>query len=129
MTSDPPNKPKGNDIPLLEDVVIPDDLEIDSGFVVFDDNKPANFDAITPEYDEVLLAMRDDILAHLEAELHTSVVSAVEQAIDEASERLSRILHQELTGKLEQRIRRLIEQRMEREFGPREHPLDESEKE
>jgi hypothetical protein len=129
MTSDPPNKPKSQDIPLLEDVVIPDDLEIDSGFVVFDDNKPTSFDAATPEYDEVLLAMRDDILAQLEGELHASIVSAVEQAIDEAGERLSLILHKELTGKLEQRIRHLIEQRMEREFGPREHPLDEREKE
>lgn len=129
MTSNPPNKPKGNDIPLLEDVVIPDDLEIDPGFVVFDETRPTNFDAATPEYDEVLLAMRDDILAQLEGELHASVVSAVEQAIDETSERLSRILHTELTGKLEQRIRHLIEQSMEREFGPREHPLDEREKE
>jgi hypothetical protein len=129
MTSDPPDKPKGTDIPLLEDVVIPDDLEIDSGFVIFDDNESTSFDSATPEYDEVLLAMRDDILAQLEAELHASVVSAVEQAIDETSERLSRILHTELTGKLEQRIRRLIEQRMEREFGPREHPLNASENE
>ena len=120
--SDSPLKPD-DEIPLLEDVVTPEELERDSEYVDFDDDSEVYIPA-TPEYDEVLLSMRDDIVAQLEGELRPLLVRSVEKAIDEATERLTQVLHDELTGPLEHRICQLIEQRMEEEFGPREQPLD-----
>ncbi len=125
MSIDPTDLPDDDHIPLLEDVVTPEELERESEYIEFDDVDSEDFAAATPEYDEVLHAMRDDIVAQLETELRPLVIRSVEKAIDEATERLAQILHDELTGALEPRMRHLIEQRMEEEFGPRELPLDE----
>ena len=123
MTIDPPDRAENDDIPLLEDIVTPDELERDSEYVDFDDADSEEYTPATPEYDEVLLSMRDDIAAQLETELRPLVIRSVEKAIDEATERLTQVLHDELTSPLENRLRRLIEARMEEEFGPRELPL------
>jgi len=125
MSIDPPDLPDDDKIPLLEDIVTPEELERESEYIDFDDADSEDFAAATPEYDEVLQAMRDDIVTQLEADLRPLVIRSVEKAIDEATERLTQILHDELTGPLEHRVRTLIEQRMEEEFGPRELPLDE----
>lgn len=129
MVSDVPDKPENDNIPILEDVVIPDELEVESENLHFEDTEAESFDTTTPEYDKVLLAMRDDIVAQLQADLHPLVVRSIEQAISESLERANRILHKELTRPLEQRLLNLIEERMEEEFGPREHPLDEEDEE
>jgi hypothetical protein len=126
MNIDPPNHPKNDQIPLLEDVVTPEELEIESEYVVFDDDSE-EFTPATPEYDEVLLTMRDDIVAQLERELRPLVIRSVEKAIDEATERLTQILHDELTSPLGLRVRQLIDERMEEEFGPRVQSLDSEE--
>jgi hypothetical protein len=123
MNIDPPAPPKDDEIPLLEDVVTPEELEIKSEYVRFDDDSE-EFTPATPEYDEVLLTMRDEIVAQLESELRPLVIRSVEKAIDEATERLTQILHDELAGPLGHRVRQLIDERMEEEFGPREKPLD-----
>jgi hypothetical protein len=107
-----------DEIPILEDIVTTDELERDSEYVEFAEPAPAA--SPIPEYDEVLLAMRDDIAAQLEQELQSVVAEAVEQAITEATERIAQVLHDELDGNLAHRIRGLIAQRMEQEFGPRE---------
>ncbi|MEJ2393381.1 MAG: hypothetical protein P8045_06065 [Candidatus Thiodiazotropha sp.] len=123
MNIDPPDHPKDDEIPLLEDVVTPEELEIESEYAGFDDDSE-EFTPATPEYDEVLLAMRDEIVAQLESELRPLVIRSVEKAIDEATERLTQILHDELAGPLGHRVRQLIDEHMEEEFGPREQPLD-----
>ncbi len=128
MTIDPPDRPEDEEIPLLEDIVTPEELERDSEYIEFDDVDSEEYTPATPEYDEVLLSMRDDIVAQLQSELHPLVIRSVEKAIDEASERLTQVLHDELVGPLGHRVRRLIEERMEEEFGPRELPLDEDTK-
>ncbi len=123
MTIDSPDHSEDDEIPLLEDIVTPEELERDSEYLNFDDADSEEYTPATPEYDEVLLSMRDDIVAQLQSELHPLVIRSVEKAIDEATERLTQVLHDELVGPLGHRVRSLIEQRMEEEFGPRELPL------
>jgi hypothetical protein len=120
--SDLPEIPEEDEIPLLEDVVTPEELERESEYIVFDDAESEEIAATPPKHEEVLLAMRDDILAQLQADLHPLIVRSVEQAIHEALERATLVLHNELTRPLEERLRTLIEERMEEEFGPRQHP-------
>jgi phage gp29-like protein len=122
MSSNAPDKPEEDNIPLLEDVVTPDELDAESELVNLDEDTES-VDSQTPEYDKILHDMRDDIVAQLQADLHPLLVQSVEQAIHEAMERAARVMHQELTRPLEQRLLDLIEERMEQEFGPREHPL------
>jgi hypothetical protein len=122
MSSNAPDKPEEDNIPLLEDVVTPDELDAESELVNLDEDTES-VGSQTPEYDKILHDMRDDIVAQLQADLHPLLVQSVEQAIHEALERAARAMHQELTRPLEQRLLDLIEERMEQEFGPREHPL------
>ncbi len=123
MSSNAPDKPDEDNIPLLEDVVTPDELDVEPELVSIDEDTESVV-STTPEYDKILHDMRDDIVAQLQADLHPLLVQSVEQAIHEAMERASRVLHQELTRPLEQRLLDLIEERMEQEFGPREHHHD-----
>lgn len=117
-----------DEIPLLEDVVMPDELEPDSATVSFAEQEPESAESQTPEYDVVLLAMRDEITSQLQRELQPIVAEALQHAIAETTERLAQILHDELDSTLERRIRGLIDQHMESEFGPREqHLRDEDE--
>ena len=117
------DKKEEDHIPLLEDVVTPEELEKESEYIDFDEADSEEFDPATPEYDEVLLSMREDIVAQLQSELHPLVIRSVEKAIDQATERLTRVLHDELVGPLGHSVRRLIDERMEEEFGPRDIPL------
>ncbi|MEJ2590339.1 MAG: hypothetical protein P8178_02875 [Candidatus Thiodiazotropha sp.] len=119
MTSSNEQPAQGEDeIPILEDIVTTDELERDSEFIEFAEPAPAA--SSVPEYDEVLLAMRDDIAVQLEQDLLGVAAEAVERAIAESTERIAQVLHDELDGNLAHRIRGLIAQRMEQEFGPRE---------
>jgi hypothetical protein len=123
MTS--PNEPHAQgdeDIPILDDVVNPDEMEGYAEYIEFADlqPQPTHIQPQVPEYDEVLLAMRDEISAQLEQDLQSIVADAVERAIDESTDRIVQILHDELDSTLVHHIRGLIAQRMEQEFGPRE---------
>jgi hypothetical protein len=122
--SDDQDKMEEDHIPLLEDVVTPEELERESEYIEFDEADSEEFAPATPEYDEVLLSMRDDIVAQLQSELHPLVIRSVEKAIDQATDRLTQVLHDELVGPLGHSVRRLIDERMEEEFGPRDLPLD-----
>ncbi|MGD8908640.1 MAG: hypothetical protein PVF13_02890 [Chromatiales bacterium] len=119
--SDLPEKPD-DEIPLLEDVVTPEELEKESEPTEFGDDDSKEPAAATPQLDEVLQDMRDDILTQLQVDLHPLVVRSVDQAIDEALERATQILHKELSRPLEERLRTLIEARMEEAFGSRQPP-------
>ncbi len=125
MAIDPPDHREEDEIPMLEDIVSPEELERDSEYLTFSDDDSEEYTPATPEYDEVLMDMRDDIVAQLQSELHPLVIRSVEKVIDETTARITRVLHDELVKPLGHRVRHLIEQRMEEEFGPREPPLDE----
>lgn len=123
MTSPDEQHAQGDDdIPILDDIVNPDEMEGDAEYVEFADlqPQPERTEPPVPEYDEVLLAMRDDIAAQLEEDLQSIVADAVERAVAEATGRIVQILHDELDNTLVHHIRGLIAQRMEQEFGPRE---------
>jgi hypothetical protein len=110
-----------DEIPLLEDVVMPDELKQDPETVDPVEAAPKTAESLVPEYDEVLLAMRDDIAARLLEDLQPMIATAVQRAIAEAIDRIEQVLHDELDSPLGHHIRGLIDQRMEAEFGPRNH--------
>lgn len=124
MSSDQPDNSANDDIPLLEDVVIPEELEMQQEIADFEEEDTERPDSITPEYDKVLQEMREDILHQLQVELHPLLVKSVELAIEEALKRAERVLHHELTRPMEHRLRALLEERMKEEFGPKEQHLD-----
>jgi hypothetical protein len=105
------------EIPLLEDVISP--AELASEYQQFTEIDETSDDSAIPEYDEVLLAMRDDIARQLEDDLRMMISNALDRAIGEAAGQIVRTLHDELDSTLEQRIRYLIDQRLTLEFGPR----------
>ena len=116
--SDEEKKPDVDpDIPLLEDVVKPDELA--SELRTFTELPEISEDSGIPEYDEVLLAMRDDIAKQLQDDLSQMLSEVLDRAIEEAGEQIIRTLHDELDTTLEQKIRYRIDQRLDMEFGPR----------
>lgn len=127
MATEEQDKRNNNGIPLLEDIVNLKELNIEAEYLEFDEVDSEEYIPATLEYDRVLLSMRNEIAAQLEADLRPLVVSSVEKAINEISGRLKQILRDELTDSLDQRVRLLIEERMEQEFGPLGLPPDENE--
>ncbi|MCU7852492.1 MAG: hypothetical protein KZQ80_09790 [Candidatus Thiodiazotropha sp. (ex Monitilora ramsayi)] len=124
MNNHETEKTEDSDIPLLEDVVTPEELEIESEYITFEEEAPKEAEAQVPEYDEVLLSMRDSIAEQLVQDLRPMVAKAVESAITETVGRISQMLHDELDSPLEHRIRCLIQEHMEAEFGPREQHMN-----
>ncbi|MCU7924462.1 MAG: hypothetical protein KZQ88_17365 [Candidatus Thiodiazotropha sp. (ex Dulcina madagascariensis)] len=123
MSNDEQSHRQDSAIPLLEDVVSTDKLESEHAGHTNNDREME--DSGVPEYDEVLLGMRDEIAKQLMDDLRLKVAEAVKQAITETTTRIGQILHDELDSSLERRIRHLIEQRLETEFGPRhQHSSD-----
>lgn len=120
MNDDERDRHEPDEIPLLEDVVTPEQLEIESEFILFEEEETTPTESDAPRYDATLPALRDEIAAQLQADLQSLVGQALDQAILEITQRLSRSLHEQLDDTLQRRIRSLIEQRLEREFGPRE---------
>ncbi|MCU7798538.1 MAG: hypothetical protein KZQ75_15535 [Candidatus Thiodiazotropha sp. (ex Myrtea spinifera)] len=124
MNNHETEKTEDSDIPLLEDVVTPEELEIESEYITFEEEAPKEAKVQVPEYDEVLLSMRDSIAEQLVQDLRPMVAKAVESAITETVGRISQMLHDELDSPLEHRIRCLIQEHMEAEFGPREQHMN-----
>ncbi|MCU7906923.1 MAG: hypothetical protein KZQ76_13990 [Candidatus Thiodiazotropha sp. (ex Epidulcina cf. delphinae)] len=125
MSNNEPSHHQDSAIPLLEDMVSADELK---SKYAGSTNKPRETeDSDVPEYDEVLLGMRNDIAKQLTDDLRLMVAEAVEQAVTESAARIEQILHDELDSSLEHRIRHLIEQRLETEFGPRHQHSSDSE--
>ena len=112
---DKPGNP--SNIPLLEDVITAD--EIVSEFHHFVDSEESSEESGIPEYDEVLLAMRDEIAKQLEDDLRGLISEALNRAIQAAGEQVMLTLHDELDSTLEQKIHYFINQRLDSEFGPR----------
>ncbi|MEW8508192.1 MAG: hypothetical protein AB2598_15975 [Candidatus Thiodiazotropha sp.] len=117
MNRDDTSQDQDSAIPLLEDVVSME--EIESELIEFADEEAEIADSGIPEYDEELLAMRDEIAKQLEDDLRGMVSDAVNKVIEDTTTRISQILHDELDSTLAHRISYLIEQRLEGEFGPR----------
>lgn len=120
MNDDKRQRQEEEAIPLLEDVVEPEQLEIESEFGVFEDEETTPVGNNIAGNEALRIALREEIASQLQDDLQSLVGQALDQAILEISQRLSRSLHEQLDGTLQRRIRVLIEQRLEHAFGPRE---------
>jgi hypothetical protein len=113
-----------DEIPLLEDVVAPEEVVAEPEFTGIVPPAPASAESSVPAYDDALLNLRDEIMTQLEEDLRPMIAQAVDRAIAEATDRIGQILHDELDHTLEHHIRGLIARHMEKEFGPRERHLE-----
>ncbi|MEJ2610301.1 MAG: hypothetical protein P8179_09470 [Candidatus Thiodiazotropha sp.] len=104
------------EIPLLEDVVTTEEFESES--LIFVDSEEPDEESGIPEYEEVLLALRDDLAKQLKDDLRLILSSVLNQAISEATQHIEQVLHDELDTTLEKRIRYLIDKRMASDFSP-----------
>jgi hypothetical protein len=127
MNNDKAQNHQDDEIPLLEDVITPNEVEIRSDDTSMGKAASGVTHASVPAYDEALLTLRDEIAAQLEDDLRPMIAKATERAIKEATERIDQILHDELDTTLEHRIRWLIAHHMAHEFGPRERHLGDDE--
>ena len=98
------------EIPLLEDIVRPDEVDSDTDAV--------DFEAITPTTAPDLSqpAVREAIAEQLLRDLKPIVTDAVESAISETVKRIEEMLHDELDSPLEHRIQCLIEEQLGKRF-------------
>jgi hypothetical protein len=102
------------EIPLLEDIVRPDEIGSDAEAIEFEGMMPA-----TSSPDLSQPAMREAIAEQLLQDLKPIVADAVESAISETVKRIDEMLHDELDSPLEHRIQCLIEEQLDKRFGPR----------
>jgi len=121
MSIDKLENHQDDDIPLLEDVVAPEEVarKVETFNIKLHDSPEDS----VPAYDKALLALRDEIMIQLEEDLRPIIAQAVDRAIAETTARIGQILHDELDNTLENHIRGLIAKHMENEFGPRERHL------
>jgi hypothetical protein len=101
------------EIPLLEDIVRPDEIGSDTDAIEFKGI------AATSSPDLSQPAMREAIAEQLLQDLKPIVADAVESAISETVKRIDEMLHDELDSPLEHRIQCLIEEQLDKRFGPR----------
>lgn len=103
---------ESQEIPLLEDIVRPDEIGTDADVIGFEGISP------TTTTDLPQAAMREAIAEQLLQDLKPIVADAVESAISETVKRIDEMLHDELDSPLEHRIRCLIEEQLNKRFGP-----------
>jgi hypothetical protein len=104
---------ESSEIPLLEDIVMPDEIGSDADALEFEGI------AATTSPDLSQPAMREAIAEQLLQDLKPIVSDAVESAISETVKRIDEMLHDELDSPLEHRIQCLIEEQLDKRFGPR----------
>jgi hypothetical protein len=96
-------------IPLLDDVVKPDEIEIS------EKAEEVSSQPI-PDTQAIIEVLRMGVANQLIHELQPIVSVAVDTAVTEVTEQARQLLFDELNGSLEKHIRRLIEAAVEREF-------------
>ncbi len=101
------------EIPLLEDIVSPDEIGSDADAIEFERIAERS----SPDLSQP--AMREAIAEQLLQDLKPIVADAVESAINETVKRIDEMLHDELDSPLEHRIQCLIEEQLDKRFGPR----------
>ena len=106
--------PNEEDIPLLEDVVDPDEI-----FFSLDNDQEFSDLETTPA--SVAKAVRDEVTAKLLNELNPIISIAIETAVQQVTEQIKLVLEDELEGTLEHRLRALIQEALEKNK-PRSQP-------
>ncbi|MEN8179325.1 MAG: hypothetical protein ABFS39_12025 [Pseudomonadota bacterium] len=98
------------DIPLLRDVVDPDEI------VFNDDSEPA-ISSESTDQQEIIDVIREGIAVQLNEELQPTIIAAINSAVDQATGELRQIMLDELQGSLQNRIRLLIDGALDKQFG------------
>lgn len=98
-----------DDIPLLDDVVEPDALELQAGTYEEDDTEPGG-------YEEVLEVLREGVAAQLIKDLQPLVGAAIADTLDEISEQIKQSLRHELQDSIESRLHQLIDESVQKAF-------------
>lgn len=100
-------------IPLLDDVVDPDELE-------FSERSQDPGDQQMPDPQAIVEVLREGVVDQLIRDLQPIITVAVETAITQVTQQARQLLLDELNGSLENHIRSLIVAAVEREFMTKE---------
>ncbi len=100
-------------IPLLDDVVDPDELE-------FSERLQDPGGQQMPDPQAILEVLREGVANQLIRDLQPIITVAVETAVTQVTEQARQLLLDELNGSLENHIRSLIAAAVEREFMTKE---------
>ena len=100
-----------DDIPLLNDVVSPGDLETRAATGAYEeeDTEPSG-------YEEILEVLREGVAAQLVKDLQPLVGAAIEDTLDQISEEIKQSLRYELQDSIESRLRQLIDESVQKSF-------------
>lgn len=123
MSQDDNETAHEKEIPLLEEVVSFDDLDLsdlgsepESAQEEQPDADSAAFRTL-PTHDSVIESIRKALHEQLTQELGEIIPPLVEQAIDQTTQQLNQMIQQELSGSLEERLTALIEKELDNQFG------------
>ncbi|MDJ0805521.1 MAG: hypothetical protein QNJ78_01690 [Gammaproteobacteria bacterium] len=97
------------DIPLLKDVVDPEEIEL------IDNNQLA--DQETGSHQAVPETLRNQITRQINDDLQSVINSAIHTAVEQASGEIRQILLDELQGSLHNHIRQLIDEALQKQPG------------
>lgn len=97
------------EIPLLKDVVDPDEIE----HAADGESKVSN--ELTDKQ-KILAAIRGEIAVQLNEELQPVILAAISSAVDQATAEIRQVMLDELQGSLQNRIRLLINEALDQQF-------------
>jgi hypothetical protein len=110
---DAEERPDEPSIPLLEDVVDPEELDF---LAIPKEELPQQ----SSDHQIIIQTLREGIAAQLTKELQPIVATAVQNAVDQVTAQTRQLLLDELHGSLENHIRLLIQAALDQEF--KQHP-------
>lgn len=115
MNSEETEMQDEQNIPLLKDVVDPDEIE-------YTEYTSPITNKNIPDSKQIIEVIREGIAAQLNQELQPLIVAAINSAVDQATETIKQIMLDELQGSTQNRVRMLIEEALDKQF--REWPSD-----
>lgn len=123
MSKDDSNSATEKEIPLLEEVVSFDDLDLsdlDSEPESAEEAQQKNDSSAIrplPTHNLVIDSIREALHEQLTQELGEIIPPLVAQAIDQTTLQLNQLIQKELSSSLEQRLTVLIEKELDNQFG------------
>lgn len=110
MSAEETNMQDEQNIPLLKDVVDPDEIE-------YTEYKSLVAHKDVPDSREIIEIMRKEITTQLNQELQPLITAAINTAVDQATGTIRQIMLDELQRSLQNRLRMLIEEKFDKQFG------------
>jgi hypothetical protein len=109
MSNEETNMPDDENIPLLLDVVEPNEIEPSVVNQSATNHHP-------PDTQPNLAVIREDLANRLNEEVGPIITAAITSAVDSATDEIRRVMLDELRGLLENRIHDIIEETLRLEF-------------